>query len=62
MRRGRRAVDDENFNGSARAIAGIFNETRTVLGLMPHPENATDPLLGGTDGKAFFDGLVGALQ
>jgi phosphoribosylformylglycinamidine synthase I len=54
--------DVENFNGSARAIAGIFNETRTVLGLMPHPENATDPLLGGTDGSAFFDGLVSALQ
>jgi phosphoribosylformylglycinamidine synthase len=54
--------DAENFNGSARAIAGIFNETRTVLGLMPHPENATDPLLGGTDGRAFFDGLVSALQ
>jgi phosphoribosylformylglycinamidine synthase I len=55
--------DVENFNGSARAIAGIFNETRTVLGLMPHPENATDPLLGGgTDGRAFFDGLVSALQ
>ena len=52
----------ENFNGSARAIAGIFNKTRTVLGLMPHPENATDPLLGGTDGQAFFTGLVGALQ
>jgi len=54
--------DESNFNGSARAIAGIFNETRTVLGLMPHPENATDPLLGGTDGKPFFDGLVSALQ
>jgi len=53
---------EENFNGSARAIAGIFNETRTVLGLMPHPENATDPLLGRTDGQAFFNGLVGALQ
>jgi phosphoribosylformylglycinamidine synthase subunit PurQ / glutaminase len=52
----------ENFNGSARAIAGIFNEGRTVLGLMPHPENATDPLLGGTDGRAFFDGLVSALK
>jgi phosphoribosylformylglycinamidine synthase subunit PurQ / glutaminase len=51
-----------NFNGSARAIAGIFNENRTVLGVMPHPENATDPLLGSTDGKPFFDGLVGALQ
>jgi phosphoribosylformylglycinamidine synthase I len=54
--------EEENFNGSARAIAGIFNQTRTVLGLMPHPENATDPLLGGTDGKAFFDGLMSALQ
>ena len=52
----------DNFNGSARAIAGIFNDSRTVLGLMPHPENATDPLLGGTDGSAFFDGLASALQ
>jgi phosphoribosylformylglycinamidine synthase I len=51
-----------NFNGSARAIAGIFNDSRTVLGLMPHLENAVDPLLGGTDGRAFFEGLVGALQ
>jgi phosphoribosylformylglycinamidine synthase I len=51
-----------NFNGSARAIAGIFNDSRTVLGVMPHPENAVDPLLGDTDGRAFFDGLVGALQ
>jgi phosphoribosylformylglycinamidine synthase subunit PurQ / glutaminase len=51
-----------NFNGSARAIAGIFNDSRTVLGVMPHPENAVDPLLGDTDGRAFFDGLVGALR
>jgi phosphoribosylformylglycinamidine synthase len=55
-------AEAENFNGSARAIAGIFNKTRTVLGVMPHPENATDPLLGSTDGQAFFTGLVGALQ
>ena len=54
--------DEDNFNGSARAIAGVFNESRTILGLMPHPENATDPLLGGTDGGALFEGLVGALQ
>jgi len=54
--------DAANVNGSARAIAGIFNDSRTVLGLMPHPENATDPLLGSTDGRAFFDGLLGALQ
>jgi len=55
-------TEETNFNGSARAIAGVFNETRTVLGLMPHPENASDPRLGRTDGKAFFDGLVSALQ
>jgi phosphoribosylformylglycinamidine synthase I len=50
-----------NANGSARNIAGIFNESKTVLGLMPHPEDATDPLLGGIDGRALFDGLVEAL-
>jgi phosphoribosylformylglycinamidine synthase subunit PurQ / glutaminase len=51
-----------NFNGAARAIAGIFNDRRTVLGLMPHPENATDAVLGSTDGRAFFEGLASALQ
>jgi phosphoribosylformylglycinamidine synthase len=55
-------TDEDNFNGSARSIAGVFNDTRTVLGLMPHPENATDPLAGGTDGRGLFEGLVGALQ
>jgi phosphoribosylformylglycinamidine synthase len=55
-------TDSANVNGSARAIAGIFNDSRTILGLMPHPENATDPLLGSTDGRALFDGLVGALR
>ena len=55
-------ADRDNVNGSARAIAGIFNDSRTILGLMPHPEDATDPLLGGTDGRALFDGLVSALQ
>jgi phosphoribosylformylglycinamidine synthase len=51
-----------NPNGSARSIAGVFNETKTVLGLMPHPENAIDPLHGGTDGRPFFSGLVEALS
>jgi phosphoribosylformylglycinamidine synthase subunit PurQ / glutaminase len=51
-----------NTNGSARAIAGIFNETKTVLGLMPHPEDATDPLQGSLDGLPFFTGLVEALN
>jgi phosphoribosylformylglycinamidine synthase len=51
-----------NHNGSARNIAGVLNEAGTVLGLMPHPEDATDPLLGSTDGRAFFDGLAGVLS
>jgi phosphoribosylformylglycinamidine synthase subunit PurQ / glutaminase len=54
-------TEESNHNGSARHIAGIFNEAKTVLGLMPHPEDATDPLLGGTDGRALFAGLVEAL-
>ncbi len=54
-------TEEANSNGSARSIAGIFNDAKTVLGLMPHPEDATDPLLGSTDGQALFDGLVGAL-
>jgi phosphoribosylformylglycinamidine synthase subunit PurQ / glutaminase len=54
-------TEESNHNGSARHIAGIFNEAKTVLGLMPHPEDATDPLLGGTDGQALFAGLVEAL-
>src|SRR5665213_86331 len=53
--------DAANANGSARGIAGIFNERKNVLGLMPHPEDATDPLLGSTDGQGFFKGLAEAL-
>ena len=47
-----------NPNGSANNIAGVFNEKRTVLGLMPHPERAIEQLLGGADGRAFFEGLA----
>jgi len=54
--------EDANPNGSCNAIAGIFNEARTVLGMMPHPERLADPALGGTDGRAMFDGLVEALS
>ena len=53
---------EANPNGSARHIAGIFNETKNVLGLMPHPENAVEPLQGSTDGKAMFRGIVEALS
>jgi phosphoribosylformylglycinamidine synthase subunit PurQ / glutaminase len=55
-------TDEDNHNGSARNIAGIFNEEKTVLGLMPHPEDATDELLGGTDGRGLFDGMTRALM
>jgi len=54
--------DEANPNGSQRNIAGIYNETKTVLGLMPHPERLSDPRLGGTDGRGMFDGLVEALS
>lgn len=51
-----------NPNGSARDIAGIYNKTKTVLGLMPHPERLYEPAHGGTDGRPLFDGLVEALS
>lgn len=51
-----------NPNGSARNIAGIYSENRRVLGLMPHPERLAEDLLGGSDGKLMFDGLVEALS
>ncbi len=50
-----------NPNGSVNAIAGICSQNGRVLGLMPHPEDLVDPLMGGTDGKPLFDGLVEAL-
>lgn len=50
----------ENLNGSARAIAGIYSNNRRILGLMPHPEDLVDPLMGGTDGKPLFDALATA--
>ncbi len=41
---------DANFNGSLRSIAGVTNEQGNVVGMMPHPERASDPMLGTTDG------------
>ena len=49
-----------NPNGSMHHIAGICNKQGNVLGMMPHPERAADPLLGGTDGLALFQGLLAA--
>jgi phosphoribosylformylglycinamidine synthase len=53
---------EHNPNGSLRNIAGIFNRTKNVLGMMPHPENAIHPLQGSTDGYALFQGMVEALS
>lgn len=50
-----------NPNGSLESIAGIVNETGTVLGLMPHPERAAEAALGGTDGLRIFHALLGSL-
>jgi len=57
-----RATPAANPNGSRGNIAGVYNDTKTVLGLMPHPERLSDPRLGGNDGRAMFDGLVEALS
>jgi phosphoribosylformylglycinamidine synthase len=55
-------TDEANPNGSQRNIAGIFNKSRTVLGMMPHPERLADAQLGGTDGRAMFTSLVETLS
>ncbi len=49
-----------NLNGSARSIAGILSPNLRVLGLMPHPEDLVDPMMGGADGKPLFDALAAA--
>jgi phosphoribosylformylglycinamidine synthase len=52
-------LDDAwNFNGSARAIAGVVNERGNVMGLMPHPERCSEEVLGNKDGLALFQGVV----
>jgi phosphoribosylformylglycinamidine synthase len=45
-------------NGSARSIAGILNDAGNVLGMMPHPERAVDPVLGSADGLALFESIL----
>ena len=52
---------DANPNGSARAIAGVYSPNGRVLGLMPHPEDLVDPLMGGTDGLPLFTSAAEAL-
>ncbi|HEY6952163.1 MAG TPA: phosphoribosylformylglycinamidine synthase subunit PurQ [Bacteroidota bacterium] len=50
--------DEANPNGSRLNIAGIINEAGNVLGLMPHPERAADPVLRHTDGQAIFQSII----
>jgi phosphoribosylformylglycinamidine synthase subunit PurQ / glutaminase len=57
-----RYAQGENPNGSVRDIAGVINEGGNVLGLMPHPEHAVDPLTGSDDGLALFRALAHAPQ
>lgn len=47
-----------NRNGSARSIAGVYSPNLRVLGLMPHPEDLVDPLMGGIDGRPLFESLM----
>jgi len=54
-------TDEANPNGSRNNIAGVYNETGTVLGLMPHPERLADAALSGTDGAKMFASLMEAL-
>jgi phosphoribosylformylglycinamidine synthase len=53
--------DEANPNGSLNNIAGIINEAGNVLGMMPHPENHVEAVIGSTDGRGLFAGLVGHL-
>jgi phosphoribosylformylglycinamidine synthase len=55
-----RYVDD--VNGSVAGVAGVVDERGTVLGLMPHPEHAVDPLLGPVGGRPLLEGLIAAAR
>ena len=52
----------ENPNGAVADVAGVCNEAGNVLGLMPHPEHAVDPLLGSADGAVLLSSLVDAAR
>lgn len=54
--------DAANPNGSIRGIAAVCNETRNVVGVMPHPERATDPLLGGADGLRMLASVLSKVE
>ncbi|MBA3867056.1 MAG: phosphoribosylformylglycinamidine synthase subunit PurQ [Solirubrobacterales bacterium] len=53
-----RYATGHNSNGSVRDVAGVTNKAGNVLGLMPHPEHAVDPLTGSTDGRRIFEAMA----
>ena len=53
-----RIADEANPNGSVAAIAGLCNEVRNVVGLMPHPERACESILGSADGRLLFESVI----
>ncbi len=55
-------VPEANPNGSLNSIAGVRNLAGNVMGMMPHPERAAEPVLGNTDGRLIFESLLGALE
>jgi phosphoribosylformylglycinamidine synthase len=55
-------TDKSNPNGSLQSIAGICNERRNVAGLMPHPERASEDILGSADGRLIFESIFAALE
>ncbi len=57
-----RYAESTNPNGSVNDIAGILNEQRNVLGMMPHPEDLIEPAHGGTDGKGLFESIAANLE
>ena len=54
--------EENNPNGSINNIAGIFNKSKNILGMMPHPERMIDSYLSGEDGSIFFENLIGNLK
>jgi phosphoribosylformylglycinamidine synthase I len=56
-----RITDSSNPNGAVNGIAGICSENRNVVGLMPHPERACEPVLGSGDGLVLFESVVTSL-
>ncbi len=53
-----RLTEEANVNGSLRSIAGIVNKAGNVLGMMPHPERASEALLGSVDGRVIFESII----